>query len=51
MNENGYISELIPTEQVTFFLLVTNFWYFFHPCTWRTQGPAPDSRQHLYKTC
>jgi hypothetical protein len=25
MNENGYISELIPTEQVTFFLLVTNF--------------------------
>ena len=25
MNENGCISELIPTEQVTFFLLVTNF--------------------------
>jgi hypothetical protein len=38
MNENGCISELIPTEQVTFFLLVTHFWYFFHPCTWGPKG-------------
>jgi hypothetical protein len=31
MNENRCISELIATEQVTFFLLVTNFWYFSTP--------------------
>ena len=22
-----------------------------HPCTWGTQGPAPGSRQHLYRIC
>jgi hypothetical protein len=55
MNEDGCtyncISELIPTEQVTFFLLVTNFWsrglILFPPLYMGTQGPAPDSRQHL----
>jgi hypothetical protein len=37
MNEDGCISELIPTEQVTFFLLVTNFW-----------SRGPDSFSPLY---
>ena len=69
MNEDGCtyncISELIPTEQVTFFLLVTifplnfsfylNFWsrglILFPPLYMGIQGPAPDSRQHLYRIC